>query len=137
MRDDRKVKNVTVRSSRVIAAVALAACDRDRAGPGRRSARPPAATISGRSFAARAAAASRAHGPVPLHWSPTENIVWQTEIEGRGHSSPVVWGDLVFLTTAIEGEVVPGAKAPVPLPQGPRTSCTPTASAPIAATGSR
>ena len=49
---------------------------------------------------------------MPLHWSPTENIVWQVEIEGRGHSSPVVWNDLVFLTTAVEGEVVPGAKAP-------------------------
>ncbi|HEX2463006.1 MAG TPA: PQQ-binding-like beta-propeller repeat protein [Thermoanaerobaculia bacterium] len=48
----------------------------------------------------------------PLRWSPTENIVWRVEIEGRGHSSPVVWNDLVFLTAAVEGEVVPGAKAP-------------------------
>ena len=30
---------------------------------------------------------------------------------GRGLSSPVVWGDRLFLTTALEGEVVPGAKA--------------------------
>ncbi len=49
---------------------------------------------------------------VPLHWSPTENVVWRVEIEGRGHSSPVVWNDFVFLTTAVEGELVPGAKAP-------------------------
>jgi len=48
---------------------------------------------------------------VPLEWSPTKNVVWSAEIPGRGHSSPVVWGDRVFLTTAIEGEVVPGAKA--------------------------
>jgi outer membrane protein assembly factor BamB len=39
-------------------------------------------------------------------------VRWRTAIEGRGHSSPVVWNDLVFLTTAVEGEVVPGAKAP-------------------------
>ncbi|HEY5445205.1 MAG TPA: PQQ-binding-like beta-propeller repeat protein, partial [Pyrinomonadaceae bacterium] len=32
-------------------------------------------------------------------------------IPGRGHSSPIVWGNRIFLTTAIEGEVVPGAKA--------------------------
>ena len=30
---------------------------------------------------------------------------------GRAHSSPIVWGNRVFLTTAVEGEVVPGAKA--------------------------
>ncbi len=110
MRHDRKVKNVT-RDSRVIAAVALAAAI--AIGPAGPPIRPrPTATISGRSFADRAAAASRPPPPVPLHWSPTENIVWQVEIEGRGHSSPVVWNDLVFLTTAVEGEVVPGAKAP-------------------------
>jgi outer membrane protein assembly factor BamB len=48
---------------------------------------------------------------VPLEWSPTKNVVWSAEIPGRGHSSPVVWGDRIFLTTAIEGDVVPGAKA--------------------------
>ena len=47
---------------------------------------------------------------VPLEWSPTKNVLWSAEIPGRGHSSPVVWGDRIFLTTAIEGEVVPGAK---------------------------
>jgi outer membrane protein assembly factor BamB len=53
-----------------------------------------------------------AHGTIPLRWSATENVLWRTPIPGRGHSSPVVWDELVFLTTAIEGEVVPGAKAP-------------------------
>jgi outer membrane protein assembly factor BamB len=48
---------------------------------------------------------------VPLEWSPTKNVLWKAEIPGRGHSSPIVWGDRVFLTTAIEGDVVPGAKA--------------------------
>ena len=50
---------------------------------------------------------------VPLEWSETENVVWKTAIEGRGHSSPVVWGDRIFLTTAIEGETIPGAEAPI------------------------
>jgi len=48
---------------------------------------------------------------VPLEWSPTKNVVWKVPIPGRGLSSPVVWGDRIFLTTALEGEVVPGAKA--------------------------
>jgi len=47
---------------------------------------------------------------VPLEWSPTKNVLWKTAIPGRGYSSPVVWGDRIFLTTAIEGDVVPGAK---------------------------
>jgi outer membrane protein assembly factor BamB len=56
-----------------------------------------------------------AEAAVPDRWSPDSNIAWKTEIPGRGHSSPVVWGDRVFLTTAIRGVQVPGRKAPVHL----------------------
>lgn len=45
-------------------------------------------------------------------WSATENIVWKSAIPGRGHSSPIVWGDRIFLTTSIQGKHVPGRKAP-------------------------
>ncbi|MDQ5846103.1 MAG: PQQ-like beta-propeller repeat protein, partial [Acidobacteriota bacterium] len=48
---------------------------------------------------------------LPGSWSPTKNIKWKTPLAGRGHSSPIVWGKRVFLTTAIEGPVAPGAKA--------------------------
>ena len=48
---------------------------------------------------------------LPTDWAPDRNIVWKLELPGSGHSSPVVWGDRIFLTTAIEGESVPGAKA--------------------------
>jgi outer membrane protein assembly factor BamB len=37
---------------------------------------------------------------VPLTWSANENVVWQADVPGRGHSSPVSWGRRVFLTTA-------------------------------------
>jgi outer membrane protein assembly factor BamB len=37
----------------------------------------------------------------PVQWSETENVRWKVEIPGKGHSTPVVWGDRVFLTTAI------------------------------------
>jgi outer membrane protein assembly factor BamB len=47
----------------------------------------------------------------PLTWSEEKNVRWKTEIPGRGSSSPVVRGDLLFLTTAIAagGEVEPTA----------------------------
>jgi outer membrane protein assembly factor BamB len=48
---------------------------------------------------------------VPLEWSASTNVAWKAPIPGRGHSSPIVWGDRVFLTTALEGDVVPGAAA--------------------------
>jgi outer membrane protein assembly factor BamB len=35
-------------------------------------------------------------------WSATEHVVWKAAVPGRGHSSPIVWGDRVFLTTADE-----------------------------------
>lgn len=48
---------------------------------------------------------------LPTEWNATRNIKWKTAIPGRGHSSPVVWESRIFLTTDIEGETVPGAKA--------------------------
>lgn len=36
----------------------------------------------------------------PVQWSPEQGIAWKTEIHGRGWSSPVVFGDQVWLTTA-------------------------------------
>jgi len=45
-------------------------------------------------------------------WAPDKNIAWKTEVAGRGLSSPVVWGDRLFITTSIEGDLVPGHTAP-------------------------
>ncbi len=43
---------------------------------------------------------------IPSHWDLTtgENIAWKTPIAGRGHSSPIVVGDAIFLTTADDAE---------------------------------
>jgi outer membrane protein assembly factor BamB len=40
---------------------------------------------------------------LPDRWNPAtgENILWRTPIPGLAHSSPIVWGDLVFVTSAI------------------------------------
>jgi outer membrane protein assembly factor BamB len=38
----------------------------------------------------------------PTHWSATNNIDWKTAVPGEGHSSPIVWGDRIFLTTGLK-----------------------------------
>lgn len=48
---------------------------------------------------------------LPVEWSPAKNVDWVAGIPGSGHSSPIVSGNRIFLTTAIEGAIVPGAKA--------------------------
>jgi outer membrane protein assembly factor BamB len=40
---------------------------------------------------------------LPLKWSETENIAWKTEIPGQSWSSPIVWNNHVFITTALNG----------------------------------
>ena len=41
------------------------------------------------------------HADPPLHWDESTNVKWKVEIPGSGTSTPIVWGDRVFLTTAI------------------------------------
>ncbi|MCP5112276.1 MAG: PQQ-binding-like beta-propeller repeat protein, partial [bacterium] len=48
-----------------------------------------------------------ATGSAPLNWSATENIKWTAGIPGRGHSTPVIWGDRIFVTTAVPTEPMP------------------------------
>lgn len=40
--------------------------------------------------------------PLPQVWSRDRNIQWQVPIPGRAWSSPVVWGDRIFVTTAVD-----------------------------------
>ena len=39
---------------------------------------------------------------VPLKWSVEKNTVWKTPLPGKGHASPIVWRDDVFVVTAVE-----------------------------------
>ena len=39
----------------------------------------------------------------PDTWSESENVLWKTPVPGNGNSSPVVWDDSIFLTTAYGG----------------------------------
>ena len=44
--------------------------------------------------------------PTPTKWDVEKsvNVLWKTPIPGLGHSSPVLWGDKIFITTAISGK---------------------------------
>ncbi len=44
------------------------------------------------------------HGDPPLHWDRQKNVCWRAAVPGRGSSTPIVWEDRVFLTTAIDTE---------------------------------
>lgn len=47
---------------------------------------------------------------LPERWSATENVAWKRDIAGRGWSSPVVWGEHVFLTTVVNTGTTEEAK---------------------------
>lgn len=42
------------------------------------------------------------NGDPPLEWSETKNIKWKIAIPGKGHASPIIWEDQIFILTAIE-----------------------------------
>ncbi|HEY0981453.1 outer membrane protein assembly factor BamB family protein [Schlesneria sp.] len=44
---------------------------------------------------------------LPVEWSPTQNVAWKLELPGPAGSTPVVWGDRIYLTsTAEDGKLV-------------------------------
>lgn len=42
------------------------------------------------------------NGNPTIEWSETKNVKWKIEIPGLGHSTPIIWGDQLFVLTAIE-----------------------------------
>lgn len=38
---------------------------------------------------------------IPVKWDMSKNVKWKAEVPGLGHSSPIVWGNRVFVTTAV------------------------------------
>src|SRR5262245_41457703 len=39
---------------------------------------------------------------IPVRWGKKDNIHWKVAVPGRGYSSPVIWGDRIFLATCLE-----------------------------------
>ena len=54
-----------------------------------------------------------AEGDAPTNFSATDKVKWKIAIPGKGNSTPVVWGDVIYLTTAIAQDT-PQADAPQP-----------------------
>jgi len=51
----------------------------------------------------------------PTTWSESENLRWKARLPGRGHGSPIVWGNRVFVTTAIPvGDELPSRSTKAP-----------------------
>ncbi len=44
---------------------------------------------------------------LPDTWSTTENVVWRTSVPGWGWSSPIVWGNKIFVTSAVSEKELP------------------------------
>jgi outer membrane protein assembly factor BamB len=61
----------------------------------------------------------------PLNWSETENLRWKYKIPGGGTSTPIVWGDRVFILTAVKSGKP--TETPTPAPAEPPTGGPPAA----------
>src|SRR5437762_3568490 len=50
--------------------------------------------------------------PTPVTWdaAANQNVRWKTPIAGLGHSSPIIWGDRLCVTTAVSGKPDAGLK---------------------------
>jgi len=52
------------------------------------------------------------HADPPITWSESQNIRWKKALPGKGHSTPAVWGDLLFLTAAVPyGKTLPPVRS--------------------------
>jgi len=59
------------------------------------------------------------HGNPPLEWSETKNVRWKVELPGPGHAAPVVWGDRIYVLSAVRTEKT---VTPPPAPAQPATA---------------
>ncbi len=61
---------------------------------------------------------SAPHGKPPVKWDAKTNIKWKTELPGPGSATPIVWGNLVFVVTAVDtGRQAAPADIPKPDPR--------------------
>ena len=63
---------------------------------------------------------ARSDANPPVEWSESKNVQWKVKIPGNGSSSPIIWGDKVFITTAVstaksDNQAAPTAPAPTPV----------------------
>ena len=51
---------------------------------------------------------------LPLHWSTTENIQWKLTLPGRSGSTPIVWGDQIFVVSTRDDQIIISCKVSRP-----------------------
>jgi outer membrane protein assembly factor BamB len=59
------------------------------------------------------------HARPPVEWSETKNVRWKVAIPGKGSATPVVWGDRLYVLTAVPGEKRAPAVASPPVTEPP------------------
>jgi len=47
---------------------------------------------------------------LPAEWDTKKNVAWAVDVPGRGWSSPIVWGDRIFLTSVVSDAPPPAPK---------------------------
>jgi outer membrane protein assembly factor BamB len=63
------------------------------------------------------------HATPPVEWSEAKNVRWKVEVPGRGSATPVVWGDRIFVLTAVPtGERVRLSAPTEPVPEWRRST---------------
>lgn len=72
-----------------------------------RAADDPAAERFWPQWRGPAATGASTHATPPTEWSEQRNIRWKVEVPGRGSATPVIWGDRLFLLTAVPVGVPP------------------------------
>ncbi len=58
-------------------------------------------------------------GDPPVEWAADKNIKWKVEIPGKGSATPIVWGDRIFVLTAVPTDKRPPAKEGPPAEAAP------------------
>ena len=61
-------------------------------------------------------------GDPPVEWAADKNIKWKVEIPGKGSATPIVWGDRIFVLTAVPADKRPPAKEGPPAEAAPAES---------------
>src|SRR5262245_25533351 len=60
-----------------------------------------------------------ARGNPPLEWGESKNIKWKVQIPGKGHATPAIWDNRIFILTAVPDATAGGAAAEAPPPEPP------------------
>ena len=63
-------------------------------------------------------------GDPPVEWNENMNVKWKAEIPGRGHATPIIWGDQIFLLSAVQTDVLVEPEQPARGSTGKPTDVT-------------